>query len=223
MKPKPTEGKGINYKEKIFGWQDCCPLCGNVNVKNNICNLCGFKWKKGYVYFSGHTPISYWEDGNYIDLTKMNPKSLDKKKTNKMTQPNLDKCPDDLKPQVRIENRWGEVDVQNKPKVDNKWAREKKQVENVCKNIELLKGVPVDMPDEFVGRIWDRVKNLITQTQQETLEWCLKEVVGKDEAVNVPTKIRDFSLEFGKNIRNDFRRKQRQTIKKKMGGINATN
>lgn len=64
-----TLSKIINKAvEETFGWQDCCPLCGNVNVKNNACNLCGFKWKKGYVYFSGNTSVSDWKDSKFIDL-----------------------------------------------------------------------------------------------------------------------------------------------------------
>lgn len=38
-----------------------CPLCGTKS-KTNKCELCGFKWKKGYVYFS-NTDSLEWGKG----------------------------------------------------------------------------------------------------------------------------------------------------------------
>lgn len=55
-----------------WGWQDCCPLCGNVNIDVNTCGMCGFKWKKGYLYWSNNeSSIADWSDGKYIDIKKM--------------------------------------------------------------------------------------------------------------------------------------------------------
>ena len=64
----------MKKKYNYFGWQDCCPLCGSINVKNNKCRLCGFKWKKGYVYFSKEENLTNWKDGKYIDIDKMDKK-----------------------------------------------------------------------------------------------------------------------------------------------------
>jgi hypothetical protein len=60
--------KELKYKDKIYGWEDCCPLCGNVNISSNTCGLCGFKWKKGYVYYS-NTNVADWKSGSgYINI-----------------------------------------------------------------------------------------------------------------------------------------------------------
>ena len=60
--------------------------------------------------------------------------------------------------------------------------------------------------------------NLITQTQQETLEWVLKEVVGEEKMIYVGK----FGIEshtervIGERANNKLIAKQRQTIKQRM-------
>ena len=68
MKPSLFKMKRPNIQTGIYGWEDCCPLCGNVNITTNTCGVCGYKWKKGYVYYSD-TSIADWKSGSgYIDL-----------------------------------------------------------------------------------------------------------------------------------------------------------
>lgn len=56
-------------KESIKELWEHCPLCG-MKSKTNKCGLCGFEWKKGYLYFSDAGSMADWEDGRYIDLKK---------------------------------------------------------------------------------------------------------------------------------------------------------
>lgn len=58
----------------------------------------------------------------------------------------------------------------------------------------------------------DKLVKLITQTRQDTLEWCLKEVVEGDEGY---TGNNDFHMA---HTRDELRKKQRQIIKNKMEG-----
>lgn len=98
--------------------------------------------------------------------------------------------------------------MKNKPKVDKKWVEE---FDN--------KFVDWNSPNQITeyhykqrttDAIKDFIKQLITQTQQETLEWVLKEVVGEDEGY---TGNNDFHQA---HTRDEIREKQRQTIKQRM-------
>jgi len=46
-------------KESLKELWKHCPLCG-TRSKTNKCEPCGFKWKSGYVYFSGIDSLK-WE------------------------------------------------------------------------------------------------------------------------------------------------------------------
>jgi len=91
------------------------------------------------------------------------------------------------------------------PKVDNKWGEDcYLRFEKLA--IKLKREGKELNANEF----WKFLILEITQTQQETLEWCLKEVVRENE------KETDW---FNDNIaRNVLRKGQRQTIKKRMEG-----
>jgi hypothetical protein len=100
----------------------------------------------------------------------------------------------------------------NKPKT-NKWVDEWKKIVKV--NFDGLGGRAygkgeTELKVELLGIAF--IQKLITQTQQETLEWVLKEVVGEDEGY---TGNNDFHQA---HTRDEFRAKQRQTIKQKMEG-----
>lgn len=58
MKKTLKELEDISLNEL---WKHC-PLCG-IKSKTNKCELCGFKWKKGYFYFSDKGSISDWSKG----------------------------------------------------------------------------------------------------------------------------------------------------------------
>jgi len=97
----------------------------------------------------------------------------------------------------------------NKPKT-NKWVDEWKKIVKV--NFDGLGGRAygkgeTELKVELLGIAF--IQNLITQTQQETLDWCLKEVVGEDEP-------RGIFADSIKSHRNSNREKQRQTIKKRI-------
>jgi len=102
----------------------------------------------------------------------------------------------------------------NKPKT-NKW-------------VERLEGKLLDLSykhDNEITMAIDDIVHLITQTQQETLEWCLKEVVGKDDRPEMQCsypELGKLSIDmamFKTAIeRNQFRKQMRQTIKQRKEG-----
>ena len=94
-------------------------------------------------------------------------------------------------------------------KKKNKWVEKK---------IEEISGLLEELCDEYdkslnfeyqVDNFLTKLQDSFTQTQQETLEWCLENVVGEDEPAPEGTL-------FKQTIRNRFKDKQRQTIKNKM-------
>ena len=109
--------------------------------------------------------------------------------------------------------------MKNRPKVDNKWVEE----------FDKLWDERFGYQGHVISRIMfrDLIKQLLTQTRQETLEWVLEEVVGEDERFTVVAHrygtskggmkktIGDGEKEW-KVPRNELREEQRQTIKKKM-------
>jgi len=62
--------------------------------------------------------------------------------------------------------------MKNKPKVDNKWVEERYRVASILSEGLLKVHHGKVTPVDFIGQVLD----LLDQTQQETLEWCLKEV-----------------------------------------------
>jgi len=90
-------------------------------------------------------------------------------------------------------------------KVDNKWAVEKALI--IGELLEMRFGDGTGQSYQ-VKIATNEMLKLITQTQQDTLQWCLREVVGENE------KETDW---FNDNIaRNVLRKGQRQTIKQRM-------
>ena len=70
--------------------------------------------------------------------------------------------------------------MKNKPKVDNKWVdkRVKEFTDNI-KNANILSMFSYDQKNNSVNFVLDfrsHLIKLVTQTQQDTLEWCLNEV-----------------------------------------------
>ena len=52
--------------------------------------------------------------------------------------------------------------------------RAKGKIVKACKNIELLHGVPVDMPDEVIEKIWLEVESIIGVLRTQILSDLLK-------------------------------------------------
>ena len=67
--------------------------------------------------------------------------------------------------------------------------------------------------DKVVKDYSKKIDNLITQTQQETLEWVLKEVVGEDEKLDDDWRYPDGVIWDG---RCQLKEEMRQTIKQRM-------
>lgn len=135
-----------------------------------------------------------------------------------------------------IKGVCGKCGAVKEPKVDNKWVDEKR------KEFENKFSLPpiIESPTAGIGyvperrwtlsdheKVWGFIETVITQTQQETLEWCLKEVVGKDDVVTAffrrynkfpeTEQVEDCIKNcFYPLARNKLRAKMRQTIKQRM-------
>jgi len=77
---------------------------------------------------------------------------------------------------------------------------------------------PRDGHDEASHQIFEEQKAFIskriTQTQQETLEWCLDEVIEKDMKKKKGCLWNESTAQFT----HAYNKRMRQTIKKKIGG-----
>ena len=94
----------------------------------------------------------------------------------------------------------------------NKWVQ-------TIKNILFANGVICDSEQFLTEDILD----LITQTQQETLEWCLKEIGEEYEQGTTVVQFKDgtsllFTNQESLYDINTFIKYLKLTIKKKMGG-----
>jgi len=98
--------------------------------------------------------------------------------------------------------------MKNKPKT-NKWVAEKALI--IGELLEMRFGDGAGQSHQ-VKIATNEMLNLITQTQQETLEWCLDEVVGEDEKLDYDWRYPDGVIWDG---RCQLKAKQRKTIKQR--------
>jgi len=112
-----------------------------------------------------------------------------------------------------FEKYWGTVYL------ETPWHPERDMVESLTKS----KWKKAKHPPKYFRvklGMWKWFESILTQTQQETLEWCEREVVGKNEDANRFIHTENRMRAVG---RNRLKSSQRQTIKQRIKSLGGQN